>query len=349
MSQQTLDHGAAQPAGAVVPQRRRLRAPPSPSPLSTLAADDTHRSLGQYYTTNYNPFRLPPFRAWARKARLECGTLLEPFAGGNHLVSMLREAGWSGRCDSFDLHPGSTGVKKLDTIEGFPRGYASCVSNPPWLGRSSAARRRIPYPRTRYDDVYKHCLGLALANCDNVAFLLPASFLRSGLFRDRLRSIAFLHRRAFDGTENPTCLAMFHRDRAPAVTIWHDDAFVGELASLERLVPPARPRVAARLRFNDPRGPLGLVCIDDTHARTIRFCRGPDLPHRIRHSSRSITRIGGISVDGGLIGRLNRGLGRFRTDTRDVFLTPFKGLRGDGEYRRRLDYKLARRLISAYA
>lgn len=307
------------------------------------------RSLGQYYTTNYNPFMLPPFEKWARKARLECSTLLEPFAGGNHLVSMLRETDWQGSCDSFDLRPGSAGVKERDTVAAFPRGYANCISNPPWLGRSSAARRRIPYPRTRHDDVYKHCLELALANCENVAFLLPASFLHSGLFRDRLCSVAFLHRLAFDGTENPVCLAMFHKDRAPAIPIWYDRMRVGYLASLERLVPPARPSVAARLRFNDPSGPLGLVCIDDTHARTIRFCRGPDLTRPICNSSRSITRISGISVDDGLIGRLNGGLDRFRTDTRDVFLTPFKGLRDDGEYRRRLDYQLARRLISAYA
>ena len=313
------------------------------------APERARRRLGQYYTTNYNPFLLRPFREWAAAARLGEGELLEPFAGGNHLVSMLRAAGWAGRCASYDLQPGHPSVMRWDSIADFPPGHRNCVSNPPWLGRSSAARRRIPYPDTPYDDLYKHCLSLALGRCENVAFLVPASFLHSRLFRARLVSVAFLHHLAFDGTENPTCLAMFRGEGARGASVWHDDEKIGDLASLERHIPAGRLRVAARLRFNDPRGGLGLVCIDDTHAPTIRFCRGADLPHAIRHSSRSVTRIGGIRAGGAVVERLNRGLERFRAATRDVFLTPFKGLRDDGEYRRRLDYGLARRLISEYA
>ena len=313
------------------------------------AAERARRRLGQYYTTSYNPFLLRPFREWAAEARLGEGELLEPFAGANHLVSMLREAGWAGRYASYDLRPGHPSVMRRDSIADFPPGHRSCVSNPPWLGRSSAARRRIPYPDTPYDDLYKHCLSLALGRCENVAFLVPASFLHSRLFRERLDSVVFLHRLAFDGTENPVCLAMFRGEGARSASVWHDDERIGDLASLERHMPAGRQRVAARLRFNDPRGGLGLVCIDDTRAPTIRFCRGADLPHAIRHSSRTVTRIGGIRAGGAVVERLNGALGAFRAATRDVFLTPFKGLRNDGEYRRRLDYGLARRLISEHA
>lgn len=313
------------------------------------APERVRRRFGQYYTTNYNPFLLRPFRDWADAARLGEGKLLEPFAGGNHLVYMLRAAGWSGRCASYDLRPGHPSVKHRDSIADFPPGHRNCISNPPWLGRSSAARRRIPYPDTPYDDLYKHCLSLALDRCENVAFLVPASFLHSRLFRDRLSSVAFLHHLAFDGTENPACLAMFRGEGARRASVWHDDERIGDLASLERHIPAGRRSVAARLRFNDPRGELGLVGIDDTHAPTIRFCRGADLPHAIRHSSRSVTRIGGIRAGNDVVGRLNRGLEKFRAATRDVLLTPFKGLRDDGKYRRRLDYGLARRLISEYA
>lgn len=306
------------------------------------------RRLGQYYTTNYNPFTLPPFAEWAGRAGLS--EVLEPFAGANHIVGMLRQAGWGGvRATSYDIRPGSAAVAFRDTIGSFPSGHRNCISNPPWLGRSSAARRRLRYPDTRYDDLYKHCLGLALGHCENVAFLIPASFLHSGLFRERLRSIAFLHRLAFDGTENPTCLAMFHAGRAGRTDVWHDGRRIGELGELERELPPRRGAVGARLRFNDPRGELGMVGVDDTHGPTIRFCRGAELPHEILYSSRSVTRISGIRVDDRMIGRLNDRLGAFRRATHDVFLTPFKGLRRDGAYRRRLDYRLARRLIGAFA
>ena len=329
--------------------RRRPGQHPSPDPNSLPGDQQARRRLGQYYTTNYNPFRLKPFTKWAGKAGLS--HVLEPFAGGNHIIEMLREAGWNRvRAASYDIRPGHGAVERRDTIKSFPTGHRSCISNPPWLGRSSAARRRLPYPATRYDDVYKHCLGLALDNCENVAFLIPASFLHSGLFRERLHSIVFLHRLAFDDTENPTCLALFHADRAGRTEVWHDRTFIGHLGDLEKMLPPPQHKLAAAgLRFNDPHGKLGLVGVDDTHAATIRFCRGAELPHAILHSSRSVTRISGIDVDDRVIGELNRRLDEFRRATHDVFLTPFKGLRDDGKYRRRLDYRLARRLIGAFA
>ena len=329
-----------------------IEPPPRTRQAAQYARADTakqraRRSLGQYYTTNYNPFTLRPFRDWAAKSRLS--DVLEPFAGANHIVRMLKDAGWAlTGAVSYDKRPGDAAVKSLDTIKSFPTGYRNCISNPPWLGRSSAARRRLPYPDTPYDDLYKHCLGLALDHCKNVAFLVPASFLHSGLFRGRLCSIVFLHRLAFDGTENPTCMAMFHAKNARRTIVWHDDMRIGALDELERKLPRCGP-AAARLRFNDPNGKLGMVGIDGTRGPSIRFCRGAELPHAILHSSRSITRIGGIKADDRMIERLNYRLGEFRRITHDVFLTPFKGLRDDGEYRRRLDYRLARRLISAFA
>lgn len=344
----------ALPAYAVGPGReaRRRRRHGRPEGGAAAAAaepgQEARRRLGQYYTTNYNPFALEPFADWAGRAGLS--DVLEPFAGANHIVEMLREAGWGRiRATSYDVRPGHAAVEQRDTIGSFPEGHRNCVSNPPWLGRSSAARRRLAYPRTRYDDLYKHCLGLALEHCENVAFLVPASFLHSGLFRERLRSVAFLHRLAFDGTENPTCLAMFHAGRAADTAVWHDGERVGMLGDLEEMLPPRPGPAAARLRFNDPRGRLGLMAVDDTHGPSIRFCRGADLPHAILRSSRSVTRIGGIDADDRTIGRLNLRLAEFREATHDVFLTPFKGLRGDGAYRRRLDYRLARRLIGAFA
>lgn len=72
------------------------------------------------------------------------------------------------------------------------------------------------------------------------------------------------------------------------------------------------------------------------------------MPNKVCFSSRSITRIG-VDFTDGQIERLNRRFSEFRSKTRDVFLTPFKGLRKDGMYRRRLDYQLARRFVSEHA
>jgi len=90
--------------------------------------------------------------------------------------------------------------------------------------------------------------------------------------------------------------------------------------------------------------------IDNTRGPSIYFCRGCEITNEIKHSSRSITRISvPFRVTGAVVDRLNLELSRFRAATNDVFLTPFKGLREDGFYRRRLDYGLARRFINKYA
>jgi len=85
---------------------------------------------------------------------------------------------------------------------------------------------------------------------------------------------------------------------------------------------------------------------------SIHFCNADELrDYEIKHSSRFITRISGAFGDAHevkiLIARLNRAIDDFRYHTRDVFLTPFKGIRGDGAYRRRMKFSMARRFINA--
>ena len=301
------------------------------------------REHGRYYTQR-NPFGLGPFRRWARAIGIRERTVLEPFAGRNNLIRMLQDTGQCGRFASYDIEPADGAVKRRDTLDSFPGGYDVCISNPPWLGLYSARRRRIRYPDIGFDDLYKHCLGLALENCRYVGFIVPATFLQSGLFRDRLSDVVFLNSRAFDDTENPVCLALFG-DASRDVRVYNDERLVGTLGELEAFIPPLDRGV--RMRFNDKSGTLGLVGIDSTAGPSIRFCRGEEISCEIKHSSRSITRIGGIDrpdIDG-----LNEQLRLFRKRTCDVFLTPFKGLRKDGMYRRRISYSMARRFVAAYA
>jgi len=48
-----------------------------------------------------------------------------------------------------------------------------------------------------------------------------------------------------------------------------------------------------------------------------------------------------------MIKKLNKKISTFRESTNDIFLTPFKGIRKDGRYRRRMDFALARDFINA--
>ena len=153
-----------------------------------------------------------------------------------------------------------------------------------------------------------------------------------------------LNSEMFKDTEHPTCLALF----APFIydtKVYEQDQFIGLLSRLEEKIPYTEKDV--KVEFNDPNGNLGLIAIDDTKNASIRFCRGDEIESsKISHSSRSVTRISvQTSSTSNLIQDLNLLLSKFRIETGDVFLTPFKGIRKDGKFRRRLDFKLAKQLI----
>jgi hypothetical protein len=200
-----------------------------------------------------------------------------------------------------------------------------------------------------HDDLYKHALEISLAHCDYVAAIIPATFLQSGIFLNRLETVVFLHdQNMFLDTENPVCLALFV-PRSEGVSIYNDNDLIGKLADLKALLP--KPHTRKNLTFNHPQGELGFIAFDGTKAASIRFCDAKEIAdYPISHSSRMITRIkSDVPVNQKIIHTLNTRIETFRAETRDVFLTPFKGLRKDGMYRRRMDYSLARHFIDTYA
>ncbi len=317
-------------------------------PVSQKRMLDQKREHGQYFTTS-NPFKTAAFRQWAEKIPLSQARILEPFAGSNNLIHCLQDLGLCNAFQAYDLHPKHPEVQQRDTLQSFPRNHPVCVTNPPWLARNSASKRGLPFPSTIvYDNLYKHCLSLCLEHCKHVAALIPASFLQSNLFQNRLEVYMLLHNRhVFHDTDHPVCLALFG-EKTPDTQIYYDNQFIGLLRNLKRHLPKVRRQ--RTLKFNDPHGALGFISFDSIHAPSIRFCEAKEIAHRpIKMSSRFFTRIGGDIEDlGGLIGRLNQALAQFRASTDDVFLTPFKGLRRDGKYRRRMEFAMARDFICAY-
>ena len=310
---------------------------------------DSKRAQGRFYTLG-NPFVLEPFKRWAKQASISQTCILEPFAGANNIIHTLVDLGLCREFISYDIKPNDEKVDRRNTIDCFPKGYDVCITNPPWLARNSATRRGLPYPETKHDDLYKHCLELCLNNCKHVAVLIPASYLQSGLFRKRLSSYILLHDTIFVDTENPVCLALFNAETSDDVSVYYGNKPIGMLNALEEQLP--KPKMDRRVRFNDPNGELGFISFDNIKEPSIRFCSADDIKdYQIKHSSRFITRISGdfgenLSV---LIEKLNDAIESFRRNTEDIFLTPFKGIREDGRYRRRMDFNLARRFINSTA
>ena len=311
-----------------------------------MSIDKKKREYGQFFTQE-NPFAGAPFQRWAKKSRLIQEVVLEPFAGANNIIRHLESLGMCEKYMSFDISPANKHVNTLDTLSMFPTGYKVCVTNPPWLARNSATRRSLPFPECAYDDLYKHCLNLCLDNCAYVAALLPASYLQSRLFRDRLKTYILLHNDIFTDTENPVCLALFEEKTSKDVSIYYDKNYIGEISELKNRLPKAGTDKS--VRFNDVNGNLGFISFDNNREPSIQFCRPQEIKdYDIKESSRFITRISGNfgNVET-LIKKLNRKLNAFRKETNDVFLTPFKGIRADGCYRRRMDFHMARKFINA--
>lgn len=302
------------------------------------------RGKGQYFTV-YNPFLNGGFSAWAKRSELAQRRILEPFAGSNNLIEMLQGLGLCKDFASYDIEPRNDLVEARDSLSDFPSGFSVCVTNPPYLARNSAKRRGLFFPDCEFDDLYKFSLKKCLDNCLFVAAIVPASFLNSGLFRDRLTCYVSLNVRMFNDTDHPVCLALFEPE-SKGVRVFSDRSYIGMLADLECRLPVPKERV--EMDFNSKFGELGLFAIDNTMGPSIEFCRGSDISSsRISSSSRSITRIRvDFSNVSKLIKNLNDYFSDFRRDTYDIFLTPFKGLRRDGFYRRRLDYDLARSVIN---
>ncbi len=327
---------------------------------------DKKRATGRYYTRG-NPFQLAPFRTWAAELNLGQHIILEPFAGANSIPRLINAATLQCRKWAlFDIAPGAIGVQQCDTLADFPKGFQVCITNPPWLARNSATRRGLPFPKgTRHDDVYKYALEQCLANCNWVAAIIPEAFIRSGLFLHRMRDFISLvpqtqhtahslnnTQRAvksgtfmFDDTQHPVGLALFVPYETTDVRVWRNALLLGKLNELRSYLP--LPSGNRAIRFNNPGGNLGLIAIDNTVTASIRFCSPEELEgYPVRYQGRSITK---IEVPWPVnIKMLNSLLATIREKTHDVFLTAFKGLRRDGQYRRRLDWTLARAIVDTW-
>lgn len=324
--------------------RRTLNKEPDDETERLMAADK--RRNGRYFTVG-NPFHHVAFRNWASSCGMSATTVLEPFAGRNSLIEHLEGMGLCGSSDSFDIRPADPKgrVQERDTLTNFPGGYDVCVTNPPWLAKNSASVRGLQFFAGVHDDLYKYALEKCLHNCKWVAALIPESFIRTRLFRGRLTDFVSLTQSLFSDTGHPVGMALFGPERTDDVTVWLGRSEVGLLASLEAMRPEPQPN-GPRVVFNAPYGNVGLIALDDTRSESIRFCDVADLAgYEVKRTGRHITK---LQVDGRIkILAWNRRLTDFRRRTSDLLMTSYKGIRKDGRYRRRLDWRLARGIIHA--
>lgn len=318
------------------------------------------RLLGQFYTIT-NPFRNDAFISWLEGIpNIENETIIEPFAGANNIVSLVQDMNPRGteiynNWACFDISPSDANsvpeyeVQKQDTIKNFPTGYKVAITNPPYLAKNSATRRGLEYVGDPYDDTYKKALEVMLDNCDYVGAIIPESFITADLFHNRLDTVISLACKMFDDTDCPVCLALFVPEKETNdFTIYRNETRLGTYSELKDLLFTSRYKIG-NWKVNDPKGSIGVCCVDSQKGQSTKFMNGEEIPEEdIKGSSRAFTRISGLpdNIDRiEFIRRCNTKLNEYRKKTKDVFLTSFKGLRQDGKYRRRLDFKTVKAIM----
>lgn len=315
------------------------------------------KQFGRYYTIT-NPFKNKIFIEWfSNKDITNNDIILEPFAGENNIVRLIKEIGIDNQWKCFDIikpnhnEAPEFDIEIRDTIKSFPNGYKIAITNPPYLAKVSASRNKIPYPETAYDDLYKLCLNKLLDNCEYAGAIIPESFITAELFHNRLEIVISLPIKMFDDTECPVCLALFsNKKRGDDFQIYRNEEFLGNYYDLKKYDLSEYKNGEVDWKFNDKIGMIGINCIDNSKCDNIFFHHGDKIDsNKIKISSRSYTRIGGLPYDIDLdifISACNGILNEYRLNTKDVFLTSFKGIRDDGKYRRRIDFKTIRCIMN---
>lgn len=307
------------------------------------------KELGQFYTTT-NPFGLNPFVEWFDSIKSNKLKFIEPFAGTKNLVKMI-DPELSFFWKYYDLDPKSKDIIQNDSIENFPQGFDVCITNPPYLAKNSAKRKKINFPNSKYDDLYKIALEQCIKNCRYTVAIIPESFITANIFHSSLVKVISLNFKMFEDTECPVCLAIFdNKKNGNDFKVYLGNDFIGNYQNIKKYN-LKRNYLLKLYNFYDPNGLIALFGVDNTKNESIHFDIGNKInPSLIKKTSRNNTRISFSKeveqkiIDFGIntiIDQLNQEIKKYRKNTKDVFMTSFKGLRKDHKYRRRLDFQSA--------
>ncbi len=318
------------------------------------AVDEVKVSLGQFQTTGES-WLTQHVRTFicSHKPSL----LYDPFAGEG---SLLRLAGKQLNLEVRGLDiDSSTGWPMNDSLRHIPPCPGSViVTNPPYLAKHSAKRKRVhdavAEHYLQHDDLYQLALDRCIAACPAVVAIVPETIINSGYPKIKIASITILENSPFTDTDCPVCVVCMENNLTgsiPGPRVFLGDKELGFLSDFERK--RLHPSKDISIDFNVKSGRIALRAVDlPSLDKPIQFMRRDECDYpvdMIKVSSRLVTFIEIPSVDNERIDQIisdaNDILARYRADTGDVLLSPFKGNTKRGRRRRRLDYYTARAIL----
>lgn len=337
----------------------------------------TKRDLGQFFTRD-SVWMRPHIKRHIEALSVRYDICVDPFAGDGHLLQLVNEVGFQtiGHDIDVDICKSRGWGKPNDSIRRvIQHDEAFVLTNPPYLAKNSA--KRMKSPMVEYfsggfiptlddsllnvlDDLFKLAIEQTIAKYEDSIWIVPESGIQDlddlPHWKDRLHSVTILEDNPFDDTEHPVCVMIFSTSN-PLNQVWKNDTLLGTYDELRRAHNQTAkgPSKLTHMKFNAPEGTLGYRAVDGTRedgSMRIKFCRGEELGYdrsNIKISSRHLTYIE-IELEGELLDKViteaNRRIDAYRESTHDVFLTAFMGNTKTGKRRRRLDYKLARKIFN---
>ena len=286
-----------------------------------------------------------------------CTIIYDPFAGQGDLLKAMKIQGFHKTVGlDIDIHLNWEINDSLVTIPTIDN--AIIVTNPPYLAKQSAARKKIDIKKyfngSTYDDLYLIALERMLEAQRYVVAIIPESFINSTFNKKGLlHSITILEENPFNDTENPVCVVCFDGIEKPLkqIKVFKNNDLVSHFKEIMdvRIFPTKN----LKMTFNTLNGWLALRAVDSTDDKLkIHFAFKKDIPYNwekgIKTTSRHMTLID-IKINEEnqkeFISTANKILEDIRLRSQSILLTPFMGNTKKGERRRRLDYNLARAIL----
>lgn len=303
--------------------------------------------LGQFFTKK-NSWLKNNIRAFIES--IEFKKIVDPFAGEGDLLKPFMHIH---EVNGYDIDK-DLGWVLNDSLKFIPYHHDDlCITNPPYLAKVSASKNKI-CSVTQYFDLYPsiedlYIIGInqCLNSFNYGVAIVPETYQLSSNKSKRIRSITILEDNPFEDTEHPVIVITWGIEEKDDYEIYKNDHLIGTFKQLNNLCIKSLKLDKKLIKFNHPNGNFGAICFDTTGSDRIRFTTPDNITSPVKVSSRSSSKILiNTEVDiHQLIKDCNEILEKYRLDTHDVFLAPFKGNSKAGVRRRRLDFYTARCII----
>lgn len=169
--------------------------------------NDKKVKLGQFFTQS---------NVWLKKHILDfinnsaCNTIYDPFAGAGDILKCFNKL----NVVALDIDK-SLGWNYNDSLSNIPTiDNAIIVTNPPYLAKNSASKKRFNidyFKYSEYEDLYLIALEKCLKAQKYVVAIIPESFINAKFkYKNRLVSITIIENNPFLDTSIPVCVACFN-------------------------------------------------------------------------------------------------------------------------------------------